>query len=422
MPFVVLLTTLARPASTVHFAPLIPTKPVVTSREVHGRKVNTPILEDVSVHTGVTLGFYAQEFGRANKDLAELASILASVQTACKSIRHYVQQSELIDMMGTGSPSLSPGRRGEDLRRVADSILRDALRFTGRVGVLASGERSAPEEVPLPARHLSLRARGPAAPDDMVSLVATFSPLDAPEEGAAGLPVGTIFGIFAEAEECLVPENGDPVQACVARALRPGTSLLAAGYCLYSSSCHLVLSLGAGTHRFTLDRASGEFVLSQAEVSIPASGTNLCVPAGGAAGWDEAFASHVRAAQEAGSTVRTTASAVADMHRVLLGGGGLLAIPADDSNPNGRLRLLYEAAPLAFLAEQACGSAVTGLFPVLSITPSTLDQKSPMLVGSRDDVADVVRAYERAAARSPALKTRCEDRLEGRLPPPESRS
>lgn len=394
-------------------------------RNVNGRRITAPVFTDVCEHTGVTLTRYCIEFAKANPDLAELSSILACVQSACKSIAHLVRHAPLTGLSKARSAAFADGSSERHIETMAHDVLRNALRFTGKVAILASTEQNEPEDVAALRRSYDEyhQPAGNGQKQLLVSenndgFVAVFNAIDAPRDAEQGLPAGTIFGIFdgSSDELCLVPEGDDvdPEQAareCLARTLQPGKSLLCSGFCSYTATTSMVLTLGAGVHAFTLDEASGEFVLSQADISLPDHGSLLCVDTSEAMYWDASLRAHVEAVQKAGGQVRGSGSVVADMHRLLLTGGGLLARPPDREHPDGPLRVVYEGAPLAFLAEQAGGAAVTGLYPLMDVKPLTLEQCAPILLGSSTDVDAVVKAYQAEAALNPSLKARCDHRV-----------
>ena len=235
-------------------------------------------------------------------------------------------------------------------------------------------------------------------------IVAVFDPLDGSSNVDAGIPTGTIIGIYEHDESCEIDPNcvgdecADQEAQCLANTLQPGTNLVAAAYCLYSSSTFLVLTLGAGTYGFTLDENIGEFVLSHPNIKIPESSSIYSFNEANSDMWDKPLQDVVQG-WKSGTGISNTkfssryiGSMVADVHRTLLY-GGVFGYPGDTKNPNGKLRLLYEGAPMSFIMEQAGGLSTTGRERVMEIPPELVHQRVPVIMGSRDDVQEVIDAY-----------------------------
>ena len=205
--------------------------------------------------------------------------------------------------------------------------------------------------------------------------------LDGSSNVDAGIPTGTIVGIYEHDEECAVDPDcvGDECTEqeaqCLANTLQPGTNLVAAAYCLYSSSTFLVLTLGAGTYGFTLDDNLGEFVLSHPNIQIPETSSIMSFNEAntGKLGTNPSKRLSVTGRQELAPVARnspadTIGSMVGDVHRTLLY-GGVFGYPADTKNTNGKLRLLYEGAPMSYIVEQAGGLSTTGTKRVMENLP-----------------------------------------------------
>jgi len=234
-----------------------------------------------------------------------------------------------------------------------------------------------------------------------------FDPLDGSSNVDAGIPTGTIIGIYEHDEncsideECVGPECSAQELQCLTNTLQPGTNLVAAAYCLYSSSTFLVLTLGAGTYGFTLDENLGEFVLSHPDMKIPESSSIISFNEANTHMWDaplqEVVSKWKAGTGKSGKTFssRYIGSMVGDVHRTLLY-GGVFGYPGDTKNPNGKLRLLYEGAPMSFIMEQAGGLSTTGKERVLEITPEFVHQRVPIVMGSKNDVEEVIEAYKAA--------------------------
>ncbi|KAL5173598.1 Fructose-1,6-bisphosphatase, cytosolic [Glycine soja] len=200
-----------------------------------------------------------------------------------------------------------------------------------------------------------------------------------------------IFGVYA---------LKDVHEPTIEDVLLPGKNMVAAGYCMYGSSCTLVLSTGAGVNGFTLDPSLGEFILTHPNIKIPKKGKIYSVNEGNAKNWDRPTATYVEKCKfpEDGSSpksLRYIGSMVADVHRTLLY-GGIFLYPADKKSPNGKLRVLYEVFPMSFLMEQAGGQSFTGKERALDLVPTKLHERSPIFLGSYDDVEEIKALYAAA--------------------------
>jgi fructose-1,6-bisphosphatase I len=219
-----------------------------------------------------------------------------------------------------------------------------------------------------------------------------FDPLDGSSNIDVNSAVGTIFSVYRR-----VSMEG---RGTVQDVLQAGCHQVAAGYVMYGSSTMMVYTTGQGVHGFTLDPTIGEFLLSHPRIIIPRVGKYYSVNESNFARWDRAMQIVVRGfhgdrpEEIKGKNSRYIGSLVADFHRNLIA-GGIFLYPADTRNPRGKLRLLYEAAPMAFIAEQAEGSATDGLNRILDIVPTALHQRVPLVIGSREDVGYVADTLRR---------------------------
>ena len=235
--------------------------------------------------------------------------------------------------------------------------------------------------------------------------MAVFDPLDGSSNVDANIPTGTIFGIYEEPEGCAIGFSDDgevTSKECLAATLQSGNRLVVAGYVLYSAATSFVLSFGGTTCQgFTLDESVGEFVLTQPNMKIPSRGKPIySINEANRWQWNEPLRNYITALQkgegETGKqyTARYLGSMVGDIHRTLLY-GGIFGYPSDTKNVNGKLRLLYEAAPIAFLMEAAGGMAVGGEGErILEIEPVNVHQRVPCFFGSSDDVKEM-RSYHK---------------------------
>jgi len=264
---------------------------------------------------------------------------------------------------------------------VANEIFCDVLRTSGRTGVIASEE----EDVPVAVEETYAG-----------NYVVVFDPLDGSSNLDAAVSTGSIFGVYDSDEQCVpdfdAEDDAAVEEKCIANVCQSGNNLQAAGYCMYSSSTMLVLTVGDGVYMFTLDASIGEFVMSHERVRIPERGRIYSFNEGNAKNWSEGlkrYADDLRAGgiDQNGKpySARYIGSLVGDFHRTLLY-GGIYGYPGDAKNPNGKLRLLYECAPMSFIAEQAGGMGSTGTGRVMDVEPSEVHQRVPFYVGSAKEV------------------------------------
>lgn len=360
-----------------------------------------PVFDEVCETTGVTLKRFMSEVAMLNPELAELSTLFGAIETACKAITNLVKRSQLPSSETLGYQG-EINVQGEDQKKldvITNDLLKRALRFTGRLGVLASEEEDTPVDLlPTDAGEKEVLI------DEGEKYVAVFDPLDGSSNVDAGIPTGTIIGIYEHDEECAIDpdcigeECTEQEAACLANTLQPGTNLVAAAYCLYSSSTFLVLTLGAGTYGFTLDENLGEFVLSHPNIKIPETSSIMSFNEANTPNWDAPL-QEVVGKWKAGEgksgnrfSSRYIGSMVGDVHRTLLY-GGVFGYPGDKKNPNGKLRLLYEGAPMSFIVEQAGGLSTTGTERVMEISPEIVHQRVPVVMGSKDDIQEIMDAY-----------------------------
>jgi fructose-1,6-bisphosphatase I len=332
-------------------------------------KRRIPKFDEVCDTTGVTLTRFMNEVAMLNPDLKELTTLFGAIDTACKAISNLVKRSQLPSSETLGLQG-DVNIQGEDQKKldvITNNLLKRALRFTGRFGVFVSEEENVPVDLVGNTRSDSREI----LIEEGEKYVAVFDPLDGSSNVDAGIPTGTIIGIYEHDESCEVNLDsfGEAVNeqeaACLANTLQPGNNLVAAAYCLYSSSTLLALTLGNGVYIFTLDENIGEFVLSKPDVKILDDSTIYSFNEANLEKWDEPMKKTVeawrRGTGKSGKRFSSLyiGSMVGDVHRTLLY-GGVFGYPADTKNPNGKLRLLYEGAPMSFIMEQAGGLLTTG--------------------------------------------------------------
>ena len=299
-----------------------------------------------------------------------LTGLLYDVALAAKLIANHTTRAGLADILGSTGEENIQGETVQKLDRFADQTLFRLNDHTGRLAVMASEEN---EDI------IAIPDRFPTG-----KYVLVFDPLDGSSNIDTNVSVGTIFAIFRRKS---LPNTRGTLEDC----LQVGRSLVAAGYVIYGSSTMLVYSAGRGVHGFTLDPRIGEFLLSHPDIQIPAKPQYYSVNQGYERHWSPGVLQFTRWLQGynekgKGLSGRYIGSLVADFHRNLLK-GGIFYYPADNKDPGkpvGKLRLLYEAAPLAFIAEQAGGYASDGQQAILDIQPTSLHQRVPLYIGSRD--------------------------------------
>jgi fructose-1,6-bisphosphatase I len=278
--------------------------------------------------------------------------------------------------------------QGETVKKMdvyANEVFISVFKQSGLVCRLASEEMEKPYYIP------------ENCPIGRYTLV--YDPIDGSSNIDTNINVGSIFAIRQQ--------EGEDLDGSASDLLQSGRKQLAAGYILYGPSTMLVYSIGKGVHAFTLDPSLGEFILSNENIKTPAHGPIYSVNEGNFWQWDEGIRDYIRYMhRHEGYTARYSGALVGDFHRILFQGGVFL-YPGSVKQPEGKLRLLYESAPLAFLAEQAGGRASTGTQSILDVIPDKLHQRTPLIVGSREDVA-LVESFiqERAREQTAAVVTR----------------
>jgi fructose-1,6-bisphosphatase I len=302
----------------------------------------------------------------------DLAGVLIAIASAAKHISREVNRAGLVDILGFTGEHNVQGEAVRKLDLLAHDMLIDALRPCGHVCALASEEAEHP---------LFLAPHEPRGP-----YVVLFDPLDGSSNIDAGITIGTIFSIYRA-------RNTD---ATMEDLLQSGSRQVAAGYALYGSSTLFVYTAGAGVHSCTLDAGTGEFRLTHENLRMPERGTIYSANEANYPRWCAGVQRYIDALKDPDGpstySARYVGSLVADFHRTLLY-GGLFLYPADSRHaPNGKLRLLYEAAPLARIAEAAGGRASTGAQDVLAVEPIALHQRVPLFIGSSADVGAVEAA------------------------------
>jgi len=303
----------------------------------------------------------------------DFTQLLTSLIVAAKIISHEVNKAGLVKILGeTGNINVH-GEVVQKLDEFAQQTIYRTMSNCGHLCVMASEE----EEGIIPIPDGGRRGK----------YVLMFDPLDGSSNIDVNASIGTIFSIHRKIT--------DQVDGCEADCLQLGNKQLAAGYFIYGSSTMMVYTTGQGVHGFTLDPSLGEFLLSHENIVTPDRGKTYSINEGNTCKWDLGTRRYIEWLKEDRKdnghpySLRYIGSLVADFHRNLLK-GGIFLYPG----PKGKLRLLYEAAPLAMIAEQAGGAASTGEMRILDVQPKSLHQKVPLIIGSRDDVAEYQQFYK----------------------------
>ena len=307
----------------------------------------------------------------------ELSGLLYDIALAAKMIANKVRMAGLADIIGATENENVQGEIQQKLDVLANDIIVKALDHSGRLCAMASEEE--PDIIQIPDNFRCGK------------YCLLFDPLDGSSNIDVNVPVGTIFSVLRKITRGARGEMEDMLQ--------PGRRQVAAGYVIYGSSTMMVYTTGQGVHGFTLDPQIGEFLLSHPNIKTPEHGRYLSVNDSYEQVWDDDVRGLMRRYRGLDGvrdpmSVRYVGSLVADFHRNLLG-GGLFAYPANEKNPRGKLRLLYEANPLAFIVEQAGGLASNGNIRILDVEPTELHQRTPLFIGSKSDVMTADRMLSR---------------------------
>jgi fructose-1,6-bisphosphatase I len=296
----------------------------------------------------------------------EFSWLLSGLTLATKIIESQVRRAGVLDVIGETGETNVQGERVKKLDEIANATLMRCLGYREDIGILVSEEAEGP--------HVLKAGRG--------KYVVMFDPLDGSSNIDVNVSVGTIFSIVHKRED--LGEDPDPSH----HVLQPGVKQLAAGYVVYGSSTVMAYTTGAGVHMFTLIPEIGAYVLSDEHVRMPEGSRNYSVNEAYVKTFPEGYRRYLDAVKDDGYSLRYIGSLVADLHRTLLRGGVFL-YPGTKKDPNGKLRLLYEANPMAFLAEQAGGLAIDGERRILEKVPTSLHERTPLVVGSRGEVERV---------------------------------
>ncbi len=330
---------------------------------------------ELNVEKGIALEAWLTriqtEYSQATGDLTDLLREIAAIG---KIIGQAVNQAGITGILGEEGRTNVHGESVQKLDEFANQAFLSRLSNTGHIAAIASEEMEHIYPIPNP----NLRGK----------YVLAIDPLDGSSNIDVNISIGSIFSIHRKISPGNAVSESDFMQ--------PGRDQVAAGYILYGTSTMLVYTAGFGTHGFTLDPDLGAFFLSHESIHTPNKGAYYSINEGNSRGWEDGTRCYVEALKAAGRSARYVGSLVSDFHRNLLK-GGIFLYPADRKNKQGKLRLLYEAAPLAFVSEQAGGLASSGMTAIADIKPTSLHERTPLLIGSVEDVRQA-EEYNRKAS------------------------
>ncbi|HYM28000.1 MAG TPA: class 1 fructose-bisphosphatase [Steroidobacteraceae bacterium] len=318
--------------------------------------------------------FLIQQLPGAN----ELGALLVDVAAAVKAISAMTAKGALGGYLGEQGARNPQGEAQQKLDVLAHEVMIRSCEWGGLLAGMVSEELEEPYA--LPAEYVRGR------------YLLVFDPLDGSSNTDVNVSVGTIFSVLRHEQDAA---------PCAADYLQPGQRQVAAGYAIYGPATMLVISVGKGTHGFTLDREIGNFILTHPDLQIPADSSEFAINSSNARFWEPPVQRYVSECQAGKSGIRSRdfnmrwiASLVAEVHRILMR-GGVFMYPKDtrDRSKPGRLRLLYEANPISMLVEQAGGRASTGSQRVLELNPEALHQRVPLILGSRHEVERIERYH-----------------------------
>ncbi|MEQ9371844.1 class 1 fructose-bisphosphatase [Coleofasciculus chthonoplastes] len=327
-----------------------------------------------------------QQLKSFSADAQDLSALMNRIALAAKIISRRLSRADLVEgALGfTGNVNV----QGESVKKMdayANDVFISVFKQSGLVCRLASEEMEKPYYIP------------ENCPIGRYSLI--YDPIDGSSNVDINLNIGSIFAIRRQ--------QGDDIDGEATDLLQDGHQQIAAGYVIYGPSTMLVYSIGTGVHAFTLDPSLGEFILSQENMQVPDHGPVYSVNEGNFWQWDESIRDYIRYVhRHEGYTARYSGALVGDFHRILCQ-GGVFIYPGTVKKPEGKLRLLYETAPLAFLIEQAGGRASTGTENLMDVVPEKLHTRTPLVIGSKEDVA-LVESFiqERARESKEAIASR----------------
>jgi len=331
------------------------------------------------MHQGrTTLSKFLIQQLKGSPEQNDLAALLVDIAAAVKAISAMTAKGELGGVLGSLDSTNVQGETQKKLDVMSNTAFINTFSMGGLVAGLASEENDDPVEID--------------PQDGTGRFLAIFDPLDGSSNIDVNVSVGSIFSVLR------APQGRSPTTEDF---LRPGRQQLAAGYAIYGPSTMFVLTVGKGTHDFTLDREVGNFILTHPHMEVPAETSEFAINASNERFWEPPVQRYVTECKNGKTDVRGRdfnmrwiASMVADIHRILMR-GGVFMYPRDtkDKSKPGRLRLMYEANPMSFVIEQAGGIGSTGRHRIMDLQPSEIHQRVPVIIGSRNEVERIERYH-----------------------------
>jgi len=331
------------------------------------------------MHIGTTLTNYIIEAQRNIEGATgEFTGLLNDIAISCKKISDLVDKGDLVGVLGVAGSENVQGEEQKKMDIISNEIMLEALSVNGHSAALASEEMEEVYNLPAGAR------RG--------KYLVTFDPLDGSSNIDINVSVGTIFSVLKA--------PGEKEEYTAEDFMQPGTTQVAAGYCLYGPSTMMVMTTGNGVDMFTLDKNFGEFLLTKEKVQIPEDTKEFAINMSNSRFWEAPISRYIEeclagttGARDKDFNMRWVASMVAEVHRILTR-GGIFMYPIDEklkkAGNEGKLRLMYEANPMGFIVEQAGGLCTTGRERIMEIKPSHLHQRVPVVLGSKNEVQRVL--------------------------------
>jgi len=311
--------------------------------------------------------FFLSEQRKYPTAQGDLTQLLASIQSAVKAISAAVRRAGIAKLFGVEGSTNVQGEQVKKLDVLSNELFINMLKSSYTCALLVSEENDTAIEVETPRQG---------------RYVVTFDPLDGSSNIDCLVSIGSIFGVYKL-------EEGE--QPAASSALKSGRKMVAAGYALYGSATMMVVSINKQVNGFMLDPSIGEFVLTDPNMKIPSRGKIYSLNEGYENKWEPAVKEYVKSKKEGKKPygARYIGSMVADVHRTIKY-GGIFIYPSTADAPNGKLRVLYECFPMAHIVENAGGLASTGNIPMLDLVPKTIHERSPIFLGSKDDVQDIL--------------------------------
>lgn len=304
----------------------------------------------------------------------DFSQLINFIQTAVKAVSSAVRKAGIHKIFGMSGTENVSGDDQKKLDVLANDLFINMLKSSFLTCLLVSEEND----------HAIV-----VEPEKRGKYIVTFDPLDGSSNIDCLVSIGSIFAIYRKKDDGPATEKD---------CLQSGRELVGAGYALYGSATMIVLSIGNGVNGFMLDPSIGEFILTEPDIKVKPRGKIYSINEGYEQFWDKATAEYVQSKKRPKTGkpygARYIGSMVADVHRTLVY-GGIFMYPASSEAPKGKLRMLYESIPMAFIVEQAGGLAVTGTQNILDIVPESIHERCPVFMGSKEDVQDVIELYKK---------------------------